>query len=129
MGGRAIPTRLTPLARDLRRNATNAERRLWRGLRQKEVGGFRFRRQAPLDGFIVDFVAFDAKLVVEVDGATHSTEEERARDAARSATLEAMGFAVLRFPNDEVFHNLEGVLEMIRLRLIERRPRVEDSAT
>jgi very-short-patch-repair endonuclease len=124
-----MPTRLASLARSLRRNATKAERRLWQGLRRKEVAGFRFRRQIALGGFIADFASFDASLVIEVDGATHSTEEELARDAARTAALSAQGFAILRFTNDEVFRNLEGVLETIRLKLIELRPRIEDSAT
>ncbi len=66
-----------------------------------------------LGGFIADFVCFDARLIVEVDGATHSTNEEIARDAARSAALVVQGFAVLRFTNDDVFRNLEGVLETI----------------
>src|SRR5579871_5072824 len=116
MGGRAMPTRLASLARSLRRNSTNAERRLWQGLRRKEVGGFRFRRQVPLGGYIADFASFDARLVIEVDGATHSTDEELARDATRVAALAAQGFAVLRFTNDEVFHNLDGVLETVRLK-------------
>jgi very-short-patch-repair endonuclease len=127
MGGRAMPARLASIARSLRRNATNAERRLWQGLRRKEVGGFRFRRQVALGGFIGDFASFDARLVIEVDGATHSTDEELARDAARTAALAARGFALLRFTNDEVFHNLDGVLETIRIKLIELRPRIEDS--
>jgi very-short-patch-repair endonuclease len=127
MGGRAMPAGLTLLARSLRRNATNAERRLWQGLRRKEVGGLRFRRQVALGGFIADFASFDARLVIEVDGATHSTDEELARDAARTAVLAAQGFALRRFTNDEVFHNLEGVLETIRLKLVELRPRIGDS--
>ncbi len=127
-GGRAMPRGLASVAQTLRRNATNAERRLWQGLWRKDVGGFRFRRQVPLGGFIADFASFDARLIIEVDGATHSTDEQLARDAARTAALTAQGFAVLRFTNDEVFHNLEGVLETIRLRLVGLRPRIEDSA-
>ncbi len=129
MGGRAVSTRLASLARSLRRNATNAERRLWQELRKKEAGGFRFRRQVPLGGFIADFASFDAKLVIEVDGGTHSTDQELARDAARTAALAAQGFVILRFTNDDVFHNLGGVLETIRLKLIGLRPRIEDSTT
>jgi very-short-patch-repair endonuclease len=124
-----MSTRFASLARSLRRNATKAERRLWQGLRRKEVAGFRFRRQVPLGGFIADFASFDARLVIEVDGATHWTDEELARDAARTAALAAQGFAILRLTNDELFRNLEGVLETIRLKLIELRPRTEDSAT
>jgi very-short-patch-repair endonuclease len=103
MGGRAMPARLASLGRSLRRNATNAERRLWQRLRRKEVAGFRFRRQVPLGGFVADFASFDARLVIEVDGATHSTDEELARDAARTTTLAAQGFAILRFTNDRCF--------------------------
>ena len=120
-----MPLRLTPVARALRRNTTIAERRLWQGLRREQIGGFRFRRQVVLDDFIVDFACFDARLIVEVDGATHSTDEEIARDAARSDALAASGFDVLRFTNDEVFRNLDGVLETIRMRLMELRPRLE----
>jgi very-short-patch-repair endonuclease len=119
---------LRPLARCLRRDATNAERRLWEGLRRKQLAGFRFRRQVILDGFIADFASFDARLVVEVDGATHSTDEEIAYDAARAAALAAQGFAVLRFASEDVYRNLEGVLETIRMRLTELRPRNEDFA-
>ncbi len=124
-----MSTRLASLARSLRRNATNAERRLWQELRKKEAGGFRFRRQVPLGGFIADFASFDAKLVIEVDGGTHSTDQELARDAARTAALAAQGFVILRFTNDDVFHNLGGVLETIRLKLIGLRPSIEDSTT
>ena len=103
-----MPERLASFARSLRRNGTSAERRLWQGLRRKEVAGFRFRRQVVLAGIIADFASFDARLVIEVDGATHSTDEELARDAMRTAALAAQGFALLRFTNDEVFHNFEG---------------------
>ena len=124
-----MPRRLTPVAQSLRRNATSAERRLWQGLRRGQVAGFRFRRQVILGSFIADFVSFDAKLVVEVDGATHSTDREIASDAARSAALVAQGFAIMRFTNDDVFHNLDGVLETVRARLMDLRPRIEDSPT
>ena len=98
------------------------------GLRRKQVAGFRFRRQVICGGFIADFASFDARLVVEVDGAAHSTDEETAYDAARTVALAAEGFAVLRFSNEDVYRNLEGVLETIRMRLMELRPRIEDSA-
>ncbi len=69
----------------------------------------------------------EARLVVEVDGATHSADGEIARDATRSATLAAQGYHILRFANDDVFHNLDGVLETIRTRLMDLRPRLEHS--
>ncbi len=123
-----MPKSLTPLARTLRRNATRAERRLWQGLRREQVAGFRFRRQVILGGFIADFACLDARIIVEVDGATHSTDEEIARDAARSAALAAQGFDILRFTNEDVYGNLVGVLETIRVRLMELRPRIDEFA-
>ena len=67
-------------------------------------------------------------MVIEVDGATHATDEEVVRDAGRSEALAAQGYDILRFTNDDVFHNLDGVLETIYLRLIALRPRKDDSA-
>ena len=112
------------VARRLRKDATAAERRLWQGIRREQIGGFRFRRQVILAGFIADFACHEARLVVEVDGATHSSDAEVMRDAARTAALCAQGYDVVRFTNDEVFGNLDGVLETIRLRLVELRPRM-----
>jgi very-short-patch-repair endonuclease len=77
-----------------------------------------------LCGFIVDFACYEARLVVEVDGATHTTEAELEKDRRRDEKLRANGNSVLRFTNDEVFHNVDGVVETIRLKLIELRPRV-----
>jgi very-short-patch-repair endonuclease len=122
-----MPNRLKPIAVKLRTNATGAERLLWNGIRRKQSGGFRFRRQVILSGFVADFACYDARLVVEVDGATHSTVEV-ARDTARAAALNAQGYAVLRFTNVEVFPNIDGVLETIRLKLIELRPCLQDDA-
>jgi very-short-patch-repair endonuclease len=91
--------------------------------------GFRFRRQVILGGFVADFACLEARMVIEVDGATHSTDREVVRDAARSGALAAQGYGVLRFTNDDVFHNLDGVLETITMRLIVLRPRRVDSTT
>jgi very-short-patch-repair endonuclease len=115
---------LKSIARRLRTNATSAERRLWNGVRREQIGGFKFRRQVALAGYVVDFACHEARLVLEADGATHSTDGELARDAARSAALQMQGYDVLRFTNDEVFHNIEDVLETIRLKLGELRPRL-----
>ena len=131
-GGRAMPGRSASLARSLRRNATSAERRLWQGLRRKEVGGFRFRRQVPLGGAIADFASFDARLIIEVDGrADLFLDRRRALPATRRAQPRSRHRAspYLRFTNDEVFRNLDGVLETIRLKLMELRPRIEGSPT
>ena len=119
---------LRPLARSLRRNATSAERRLWEGLRRKQVANFRFRRQVILGGFIADFASLDCRLIIEIDGATHSTEQEVAYDAARSAALAAQGFTVMRFNNEDVYENLDGVLETIHIGVVELRPRAGESS-
>lgn len=110
------------VARKLRSDQTSAERSLWAALRRRGIEEFRFRRQVVLCGFIVDFACYEARLIVEVDGATHSTESELTKDARREAVLRASGNSVLRFTNEDIFHNLEGVVETIRLKLIELRP-------
>jgi very-short-patch-repair endonuclease len=74
---------------------------------------WKFRRQHPVEGFIVDFVTLEGKLVVEVDGATHSTDAEHARDIERTRVLELNGFLVFRVTNTDVYENLDGVLEAI----------------
>ncbi|HEX3438932.1 MAG TPA: endonuclease domain-containing protein [Pseudolabrys sp.] len=100
-------------ARKLRAAQTNAEARLWQALRGRRLAQWKFRRQHPIDRYIVDFVTIEGKLIVEVDGATHSTAAELARDAERSHTLEAFGFHVVRVSNIDVYENLGGVLDMI----------------
>jgi very-short-patch-repair endonuclease len=104
-------------ARDLRRNPTDAERALWRRLRQRQVAGLRFRRQHPLGCFILDLVCLEARLVIELDGGQHAARQEE--DQGRTAWLEARGYRVLRFRNTEVLGNPEGVLEVI-LRTVTR---------
>jgi len=100
-------------ARNLRASQTSAESRLWQALRNRKLARWKFRRQHPIDRFIVDFVTLDGKLVVEVDGVTHATAVAIARDRARTRILESLGFLVVRVSNVDVYENLEGVLEMI----------------
>ena len=100
-------------ARELRSNATDAELRLWSALRRRQLDGLRFRRQVPLGRYIVDLACYDARIVVELDGGQHGEQHEE--DAVRAAWLQDRGFRVLRFWNHEVFENLEGVLEKIRV--------------
>jgi len=104
-------------SRELRNNSTDAERLLWRNLRNSQLEGVKFRRQQAIEAYIVDFVSFDRKIVIELDGGQHAENEKY--DSQRDACLRANGFAVLRFWNNEVFENLEGVLEVIRLRCLE----------
>jgi very-short-patch-repair endonuclease len=107
-------------ARALRGNLTDAELRLWARLRRKQVDGHRFRWQVPIGPYIADFVCLDAKLVIEVDGGQHN--DDTLRDARRTALMEAQGFRVLRFWNNDVLGNIEGVLEIIRQALADPPP-------
>ena len=101
------------IARALRKRPTLAEAKLWRELRQLRRQGYHFRRQAPLEDYIVDFVCFGQRLVIEVDGIQHDTADGRAADAARDAKLRANGFDVLRFRNSDVRDNCAGVMETV----------------
>jgi very-short-patch-repair endonuclease len=96
----------------LRRKMTDAERKLWSELRRKQIGA-RFRRQAAFGPYILDFFSFDAKLVVEVDGSQHYTEEGRRKDILRDKYLERHGLTILRFSDYEVLTNTDGVVETI----------------
>jgi very-short-patch-repair endonuclease len=98
-------------ARDLRKQLTDAERRLWYLLRRKQLAGFRFRRQAPIGRYIADFACFAERLIIEVDGGQHA--DAQAYDEARTAWLDSEGFRVLRFWNNDVLGNQEAVLQTI----------------
>ena len=96
-------------ARVLRKKATDAELKLWQLLRNRKFHGFKFRRQYFIGRYIVDFICIEKKLIIEVDGGQHM--EHQRHDATRTAYLNGQGFHVLRFWNNEVLSNLEGVLE------------------
>ena len=98
--------------RRLRREQTEAESLLWQNLRAKRLGGAKFRRQHLIGDHIVDFCCLRSRLVIEIDGGQHTEDTEN--DAARTARLEARGFKVIRFWNDDVLRNLEGVLTTIQ---------------
>ncbi|HYG91676.1 MAG TPA: endonuclease domain-containing protein [Azospirillum sp.] len=97
-------------ARELRTQPTDAERKLWRMLRGSQLGGWRFRRQHPIPPYIADFACLEAKLVVEADGGQHA---DSAYDDVRDRHLRSLGWRVLRFWNNEVLSNPEGVAQMI----------------
>jgi very-short-patch-repair endonuclease len=118
MRGTRIPE--TRRARDLRAAAPSAETKIWSRLRNGKLGGFKFTRQEPIGPWFVDFVCRERRLIIEIDGATHSTDEERARDARRAEALIDAGFEVVRFNNADVFQNLDGVAESILARLEKR---------
>ncbi|WP_300615075.1 DUF559 domain-containing protein [Dokdonella sp.] len=98
-------------ARNLRRNSTDAEHRLWYYLRNRQLGGFRFRRQVPLGRYVADFACIQERLVVELDGGQHVAR--RTHDDERMRYLGRAGFHVLRFWNDDVFLRTEAMLESI----------------
>ncbi|HNQ01637.1 MAG TPA: DUF559 domain-containing protein [Syntrophales bacterium] len=105
-------SRLSVNARNLRKRQTRAEELLWRNLRARQLDYAKFRRQVPIGDYIVDFISFEKKIVIELDGGQHA--ETAARDAERDAWLRGRGYNVLRFWDNEVFQNLEGVLEVVR---------------
>ena len=96
-------------ARHLRKNQTIAETRLWRELHKLRPQGYHFRRQCPIEGFIVDFACLSHRLIIEVDGIQHDTVDGLKADAARDSHLVWQGFTILRFRNGEVKNELEGV--------------------
>jgi len=98
-------------AREMRREATAGERKLWSHLRRKSIGGVRFRRQHPLFGFIADFCCAEARIVVELDGDSHAARADY--DRWRTRELNRRGYRVVRFLNQEVIENIEGVIEKI----------------
>jgi len=107
------PQYLTDLRRKLRRNSTEAERMLWQQLRAKRLG-VRFYRQFGLRRYIVDFCCRVKKLVIEVDGEIHENDEAKEFDRYKTEELEMLGFKVLRFKNNEVFKNIDKVLNGIK---------------
>jgi len=100
---------VTEIARKLRRNMTDAERRLWSRLRDRQLG-VSFRRQAPLEKYVLDFVCFSERLAVEVDGGQHA---DSAADRIRDEWMKGQGFRTLRFWNNDVLENTDGVVEAI----------------
>jgi len=98
-------------ARRLRRDLTDAERRIWYQVRGGRIGGAKFRRQQPMGRYVVDFVCHESKLIVELDGGQHA--EREAADSARTRWLESQGYRVIRFWNNDVLKNTDGVIAEI----------------
>jgi very-short-patch-repair endonuclease len=107
-----MTSRVTKLAKALRKNATHVEALLWQKLRARQFERIKFRRQQPIEDFIVDFVSFEKRIIIELDGGQHASDGHR--DYERDRFLSEAGFRVLRFWNNEVLENLDGVLEKIR---------------
>ena len=110
--------KLLRFAKDMRSTPTDAESWLWRHLRAGHLQGFKFKRQQPMRNCIVDFVCFEARLVVELDGGQHA--QHLVQDEVRTQWLQSQGFKVLRFWNDEALCDVQGVLEEI-LRALQAR--------
>lgn len=108
---------LKDFAKANRKNPTDAEIALWQQLRNRNIDGFKFRRQHPVAGFIPDFVCLEAKLIVEVDGGYHSAEEQQRYDEARTKWLNENKYTLLRFRNEEVLNYTEKVISEIRTKL------------
>ena len=114
-----LPQR-TP-ARSLRKAATEAERALWYYLRDRRLDGHKFRRQSPVGKHVADFACIEARLIVELDGGQHFDPESAAADARRTAEMEAVGYHVMRFTNQEALGRMDSVLETISNWLIKRK--------
>ena len=104
---------LKPLSQKLRSDQTDAERKLWDRINRDQLLGFRFNRQKPLLNYIVDFYCSKAKLIIELDGSQHYEPDYQEKDALRDAELNSLGFTVMRFSNDEVYFEIEDVVEQI----------------
>lgn len=104
--------KLNNIAKNLRNRPTEAEKLLWRHLRAKQLEGLKFRRQQPIDNYVVDFVCFEKRIVIEIDGGQHAIQRDK--DIVRDKYLIENEFKILRFWNNEVLQNIEGVLEVIR---------------
>ena len=112
-----MTSKLTKHAKILRKNSTKAETLLWSRLRSKQLGGIKFRRQQPIGNYIVDFVSFEKRIIVELDGGQHATEKKR--DRIRDERLTEDRFTVLRFWNNDVLENIDAVLEIIRKKCLQ----------
>ena len=106
---------LTSRARQLRRDATDAEQLLWSVLRDRQLAGDKFRRQTPIGPYIVDFLCMQGRLIIELDGGQHQQRADSDRE--RTEFLESLGYRVLRFWNNDVFDDLASVVDAIRLEL------------
>ncbi|WP_034387113.1 endonuclease domain-containing protein [Hellea balneolensis] len=104
-----------PFVQELRHNQTPAEKVLWQDLRARRLAGFKFRRQHPIDCFIVDFACLSENLAIEIDGSTHLSDEAKAYDTQRTDYLNKLGWHIMRFSNHDIHTGTDGVIEAIYL--------------
>ena len=100
----------TIIARNLRKNATIQERRLWNLLKNRQFHNLKFKRQQPIGDYIVDFICKVAKIIIEIDGGQHNEPENIEYDKTRTEYLNTLGYKVIRFWNNEIYENIEGVV-------------------
>jgi very-short-patch-repair endonuclease len=105
--------KLYQYAKELRQDPTSAEKLLWAAIRNRKLNSLKFRRQHPLDRFIVDFYCNEKKLVIELDGSVHDTNRNKEYDDARTAMLAGLNICVLRFRNEEIINDIQNVLKKI----------------
>jgi very-short-patch-repair endonuclease len=105
--------KLKPLARTLRNNMTDAEQLIWSKIRRKQIGGVQFYRQKNIGNYIVDFFCPKGKLIIEIDGGQHFEKKGMQKDRKRDDYFQRLNLTVLRFPDTDVFKNINGVLERI----------------
>jgi very-short-patch-repair endonuclease len=113
---RPTAKRIRSFAKKMRRESTDAEAAMWRLLRDRRLALFKFRRQVPFQNFILDFICFEKRLIIEIDGSQHASSE---RDTARDAVLIAEGFQIARYWNNDVWQQPSAVLEDIFAKLAE----------
>lgn len=105
--------KLKELAKKLRNDSTKSELKLWGYLKGKQLNGYSFHRQKPLDNYIADFYSYDLKLVIELDGITHQFEDVQIKDKIKQEKLESFGLKVIRFEDDEVINDIDNVLRVL----------------
>ena len=102
------------LAKELRKGQTEAEKILWFKLRNRQLDGTKFRRQHPIGNYIVDFVCLEKNLIIEIDGGQHNKEQSKEKDKQRTLWLEKEGYQIMRFWNNDILQNVDGVLINIK---------------
>jgi very-short-patch-repair endonuclease len=108
-------------AKQMRRNSTEGEEILWQRLRNKQIAGLKFRRQHPIDKFIVDFYSHEINLAIELDGSVHDQGEQNDLDKGRTETLKEFGINLIRFNNEEVISNVDTVINKLSKRILDLR--------
>jgi len=117
-----VANKLVPFAKDLRKRITETELLLWQHLRAKRFEGLKFRRQQPIGKYIVDFVCFEKKIIIELDGGQHVLQKEKQKDIGRDQWFETQGYKILRFWDDEVLTKTQAVLDAIWAHFLDHPP-------